>query len=160
MECILPSRRTVVAFLSGLIAAVVVAVTFFAWEWVFAETATVEPVADVQVAATPVGCGGGGNYDCLNDGVLEPDSPDTGSDYLDFGNGDEDFYLVDDLPNVDTVTEITVWLYHNNTGNTNMQFELGLYSEPYIDEPEETQYVPNQLIPQRNGIQSRLPTYR
>ncbi len=153
MDCILPSRRMVVAFLSGLIAAVVVAVTFFAWEWVFAETATVEPVADVQVAATPVGCGGGGNYDCLNDGVLEPDSPDTGSDYLDFENGDEDFYLVDDLPNVDTVTEITVWLYHNNTGNTNLQFEIGLYSEPYVDDPAETQYVPNQLIPQRTSAQ-------
>ena len=39
---------------------------------------------DGTVSAAQTTCGGGGNFDCLNDGVATSSNPGTGSDFLAF----------------------------------------------------------------------------
>lgn len=128
---------------------------FWVWSEVVAETVIREPASDGTVMATPTGCGSSGNYDCLNDGVFSPDNPATGSDFLQFSIDHQmDFYQLAPLDDVETVTSITFYLYHTNTGNTNMEFQIGLY-----ESDEETVIASNQAIPQRTSAQWDTVTF-
>lgn len=104
---------------------------------VLADSATIDPEFDGTVTATPITCGGGGNYDCINDGVASTSVPTTGTDYLDFALNDVDFYLMQTVDDVDTVSQIRVNLYHIET-SANIGFRVALYAAN-----ETTQYGAN-----------------
>jgi len=58
----------------------------------------------------------GTNYECVDDGVREPNAPDT-SDYVNTGSGgDIDEYQMTTLTGADSITEIKVWAYVKGFG--------------------------------------------
>jgi hypothetical protein len=102
---------------------------FTSWfEPALAEVATVRPNANGTGASTASGCGAGGRYDCLDDAVTSPTAPGTGTDYVEFSLGGIDFYQMQDIPSVSSVSSITVFLYHNTVGNQNVGFGINLYA--------------------------------
>ncbi len=89
---------------------------------------------DGTVSAAQTTCGGGGNFDCLNDGVATSSNPGTGSDFLAFSGGNQDFYTMTTLPAVDAVSRVSVPVYHLET-SANMRLSVALW-----DATETTQY--------------------
>lgn len=124
MEMILPSRRIGGAFLCGLILATMCGIVLNSLD-VFAETALVQPNGDAAVGGTAVGCTAGGNYECINDGVLIPDTPDTGTDYVSLQINQSDRYTLETIPQVDVVTAVDVNVYHVQV-TSNLQLEVAL----------------------------------
>lgn len=84
---------------------------------------------------TAVGCGGAGNFDCIDDGAREPNPPAvTGSDYVESGRDVVERYALTSIAGVATATDVTVWIYHRET-NTNFSFDVRL-----LDASETVQY--------------------
>jgi len=95
---------------------------------------TIQPNGDGTTAATQTTCGGAGNYDCVNDGVATSSTPSTTGDYLTFSDGQSDYYLMETLSSVNTVSKITVPVYHIEGANS-----MALYISLW-DASETTQY--------------------
>src|SRR5690606_30229933 len=112
-----------------------------------ADTGVITPNGNGTVSGTTVGCGGGGHYDCLNDGVTQPTSPTTGTDYITWANNDTAFFLMDTIGDVNTVSAITVWYFHVE-GGTNAVQTIGLYAAN-----QSTVYAGPTAIPSRSSGQ-------
>ena len=146
---IIPTRRIATAFFGGLLTLPAIFL-LFVWfsQFALAETAILDPAGDGTVNAARTGCAGTGNFECLNDGVRSPTDPNTSTDYLQFGNETLDFYTLESLGSVDTVNSITFYLFHTNTGSTNMRFDLQLFAGN-----ETTTLTGAQSFPQRTAAQ-------
>jgi len=122
--------------LSAIVLALLLVMSYAIWS-AYAETIIIEPAEDVSTQGVPTGCGAGGNFECVAAGVTAPDTPDTG-ERLDFSVGDFDFYKFDTIPSLDTVTEVTFYVYYtnvaNNQGNINVNVEVGLYDGTDFEE--------------------------
>lgn len=93
-----------------------------------ADTDTIRPDAvATNEAGTPVGCTSSLQYECLNEDVTEPTDPDTTTDYLQLVNTDTTHVQLSSIPDVDTVTAVTVWIYHRE-GGSNARSNIGLYA--------------------------------
>ena len=90
-----------------------------------ADVGAIRPDADgTTVSGTATG--GCAIYDCLNDVVTEPTSPDSGTDYVTWENIDSSFFDMGSITDVASVSSITVWMFHNET-SSNMRTAVGLY---------------------------------
>lgn len=104
------------------------------WQLAIDDNDYIDPNGDGTIAGNPVTCGGGGNYDCLDEQTRQPTAPsDTSGDYVDFDSNEADFYDMTTL-SVSSVSQIDVYVYHIERKN-NMFLEVSLF-----DTDEITQY--------------------
>lgn len=118
-----------------------------------AELTVIEGDGDASTAGTAVGCATADHYTCLDDGVVQPDTPDTGSDYVSLGINKADRYTVENIAQVDTVSEITVNLFHLQV-TSNLQFNVSLYNANGA-----TQYGTTVSLPIRDSGQWDTATF-
>jgi len=94
-------------------------------ELIIADVGAIRPDGNGTTVAG-VATGGCAIFDCLNDVVTEPTSPDSGTDYVTWANVDSSFFDMGTISDVASVSSITVWVFHNETGS-NMRTAVGLY---------------------------------
>ncbi len=116
-------------------------------EMVYAATGTIRPNGDGGTNnGTATTCGGGGNYDCLDEVVTAPTAPVTTGDYLVQTSNDQDYFQMDNsITDASTVTAITVYTYHQE-GGTNMSLDVSLWNAA-----ETTQYATTTTYTNRNS---------
>lgn len=136
--------RFLLAFLLG----VSMPVLFLAvWHSLEADTASLELTGDGSIESSEDTCGGNGAYDCLDDGVTIPGSVNGGEDFVILSNTKDDFYLLDTIGNVATVTEVVLNYYHGE-GGASAFATLGIYAANEATQYGTTQNIPNRSLPQ------------
>lgn len=151
MEVFRCTNRVLRAFFFGLTLGVFLMLTgIFLVE---AATGVIRPDGDGTVNGTQTTCGGGGNFDCVNDPITEPTAATTTDDYVTLGRNVSDYYQMGTLTGVDTVSQIDVKVYHQET-KTNMQLEVSLW-----DVSESTQYGGNINLSNRTTAQWDTATF-
>lgn len=118
---------------------------------VTADVGTIEPNADGTIASSQTTCGGGGAYDCLDDGITTAGTPSTAGDYLSLSNTKNDYYLMETVGNVDVVTSVTIHIYHVE-GGASAFGTLGLFAANETTQYGTTQNVPNRSIAQWDSV--------
>lgn len=117
-----------------------------------ADTGIVEPNGNGSIQSSQTGCGAGGAYDCLNDGVVAPTPPAvTGSDYITLTNTKNDYYLLGTIPNVLSVSSVTLYYYHVESGASAFA-TLGLFAANEVTQYGTTQNIPNRSIAQWDSV--------
>lgn len=108
-------------------------------ERVYAVVNDIEPNGDGTTAGTPTGCTI--HADCLSDATTAPTTPST-ADFVVLPNNGSDYYQMQTLPAVDTVSQIVVQTYHQD--GANMATYVSLW-----DATESTQYGTEVQLTQR-----------
>ena len=134
-------------FLAFVVGVAMPMLVFIASNELQADVDNIEPNGDGTTISTHTTCGGGGAYDCLDDGVTAPTAPSTSGDYLTLNNTENDFYLMETIGNVATVTAITIQFYHVE-GGTNAYGTLGLFAADEVTQYGSTQNITNRSIAQ------------
>ncbi len=116
------------------------------WQIAIDDNDYIDPNGDGSVTASQTTCGGGGNYDCLDEQTRSPTSPSEAGDYLTFSSNNTDFYEMTTL-SVSQVTQIDVYVYHIEN-SVNMYLEVSLF-----DTDEITQYGSSGDLTQRTAAQ-------
>ena len=88
----------------------------------------IDPNADGTLSGFGVTGGGGGHFGAIDDGTRQPTAPNTG-DLISAGanSGAVDFFRMSSLISVQSVSQVTIWAYHND--GTNAQFSAQLYDD-------------------------------
>lgn len=76
---------------------------------------------------TTSGCGAGGRYDCLNDGVATSSTPDSSTDYVQHARDGMAYYQMETIGDVATATEVRINVFHIQN-SANLRFDITLYN--------------------------------
>lgn len=144
LSSLLKRWRFLLAFVFGVLLPLFFFLLFNVLE---ADTGSVELTGNGSIQSSQDTCGAGGAYDCLDDGVTIPGAVSAGGDFMTLANTKADFYLLDTIGNVATVTQVVLNYYHGE-GGASAYATLGLFAAN-----EATQYGTTQNIPNRSLAQ-------